>query len=76
MGYSAKIDREACISAGACVSDSPKAFGFDEENIAEVLPGAAELSDDRLLLVARACPAAAILIYDEDGNEVDIYDPS
>jgi ferredoxin len=73
MGYTAKIDREACIGAGACVSDSPKAFAFDEENTAVVLPGAADLSDDRLLMVARACPVTAILLYDEDGNEVEIF---
>lgn len=73
MGYRAEIDRDACIGAGACVSDSPKAFAFDEENIAVVQPGAAELSDDRLLLVARACPTTAIHLYDDDGNEVDIF---
>lgn len=73
MGYTVKIDREACIGSGACVSDSPKAFAFDEENIAVVQPGAADLSDDRLLMVARACPVTAILLYDEDGNEVEIF---
>jgi ferredoxin len=73
VGYTANIDREACIGAGACVSDSPKAFAFDEHNIAVVQPGAKDLSDDRLLLIARACPASAILLYDEDGNEVDIF---
>lgn len=73
MGYTVKIDREACIGSGACVSDSPKAFAFDEETIAVVLPGAAELSDDRLLMVARACPVTAVLLYDEDGNEVEIF---
>jgi ferredoxin len=73
MGYTVKIDREACIGSGACVSDSPKAFAFDEENIAVVQPGVKELSDDRLLMVARACPVTAILVYDEDGNEVEIF---
>ena len=73
MGFTAKVDREACIGAGACVSDSPKAFAFDEHNIAVVQPGAHDLSDDRLLLVARACPAGAILLYNEDGNEVDPF---
>lgn len=73
MGYRAVIDRDACVGAAACVSDSPEAFTLDEENIAVVQPGAEELSDDRLLLVARACPAAAILLYDEDDNEVDIF---
>lgn len=73
MGYTVEIDREACIGAGACVSDAPKAFGFDEENIAVVKPGVAELDDDRLLMVARACPTAAILLYDEEGDEVEIF---
>jgi len=73
VGYTAKVDREACIGAGACVSDSPKAFAFDEHNIAVVLPGAADLSDDRLLLVARACPACAVLLFDDDGNEIDPF---
>lgn len=73
MGYTVEIDRELCIGSGACVSDAPKAFGLDDENIAVVKPGAADLDDDHLLLVARACPAAAILLYDEDGNEVDIF---
>lgn len=73
MGYTVEIDREACIGAGACVSDAPNGFAFDEENIAVVKPGVAELDDDRLLLVARACPATAILLYDEDGNEVDLF---
>jgi ferredoxin len=73
MGYTAKVDRQLCIGAGACVAEAPEAFGFDEENIAEVLPGVAELEDEKLLEVARACPATAILLYDEEGNEVDIF---
>jgi ferredoxin len=73
MGYTPRVDRELCIGAGACVAESPQAFGFDEENIAVVLPGAVELADESLLEVARACPATAIFLYDEEGNEVDIF---
>lgn len=72
MGYTAKVDRELCVSAGACIETAPKAFGFDDEHIAVVLPGAAEESDANLLEVARACPATAILLY-EDGEEVDLF---
>jgi ferredoxin len=72
MGFTAKVDRELCIGAGACVEEAPAAFGFDDEHIAVVLPTAAENSDEKLLEVARVCPATAILIYD-DGAEVDIF---
>jgi ferredoxin len=73
MGYTAKIDRELCVGAGACIEEAPKAFGFDDEHIAVVLPGAGDEPDGKLLEVARACPATAILLY-EDGTEVNIFD--
>ena len=72
MGYTAKIDRELCVGAGACIESAPKAFEFDDEHIAVVRPEAEEEPDDKLLGVARECPATAILIYD-DGKEVDIF---
>ncbi len=72
MGYTAKVDRDLCIGAGACVEEAPKAFGFDDEHIAVVLPEAENEADAKLLEVARACPATAILLY-EDGAEVDIF---
>ena len=72
MSYTAKIDRELCVGAGACIETAPKAFGFDDEHIAVVLPEAEEEPDGKLLEVARECPATAILIY-EDDKEVDIF---
>ena len=74
MAYSVSIDRDACISSGNCVADSPGAFDFDDDDIAVVKPdGVAELPDDRLLRVARNCPAGAIILRDTDGNEVDLF---
>ena len=73
MGYSVSIDREACISSGNCVADSPDAFDFDDDDIAIVKEGSAQLLDDRLLRVARNCPAGAIIVHDTDGNEVDLF---
>jgi ferredoxin len=74
VGYSASIDRDACISSGNCVADSPGAFDFDDDDIAVVKEdGAAELPDDRLLRVARNCPAGAIVLRDAEGNEVDLF---
>ena len=73
MGYTAKVDRELCVSAGACVEAAPKVFGWDDEHLAEVLPGAEDATNDKLLECAKACPATAIFLYDEDGKEVDLF---
>jgi ferredoxin len=73
MGYSVSIDRDACISSGNCVADSPGAFDFDEDDIAVVKDGVAELPDDRLLRVARNCPAGAIVLRDAEGAEIDLF---
>lgn len=73
MGYSVSIDRDACISSGNCAADSPNAFDFDDDDIAIVKDGVADLPDDRLLRVARNCPARAIVLRGADGNEVDLF---
>jgi ferredoxin len=73
MGYSVSIDRDACISSGNCVADSPDAFDFDDEDIAMVKDGAAALSDERLLRIARNCPAGAIILRDAEGHEIDLF---
>lgn len=57
-----RIDRETCLSSGRCVEDAPAAFRFGEDDLAEVTPGAAALSAERLESVAFGCPAAAITL--------------
>ena len=73
MGYTVSIDRDACISSGNCVADSQDAFDFDDDDIAMVKDGVAQLLDERLIRVARNCPAGAIILRDADGNEVDLF---
>jgi len=73
MGYTAKVDRELCVGAGACIETAPEAFEFDDEHIAVVRPEAEQESEDKLLEVAKACPATAIQLYGEDGQEVDLF---
>jgi ferredoxin len=58
------------MSSGVCVSAEPDAFEFDSDDLAETRPGAARMTDDQMLLVARECPATAIRVRDADGKVV------
>lgn len=74
MAYRAEVDHSECVSSGACVLEAPEAFAYQEgpEALAIVLPGAAALSDERLVEVAGLCPVGAIHVYDDDGAEVPL----
>ena len=58
------------MSSGKCVADFPAAFGFDDDELAQVLDEATGLPDDQLLRAARNCPSRAIMLFDEDGNQI------
>ena len=71
MPYQVRIDKNSCQSAGNCVDAAPEAFGFDDDGLGDVGPAAGRLARERLLEIARRCPALAISIFDEAGNEID-----
>ena len=73
MDHTVEVDKGMCISSGRCVADYPSAFGFDDEELAETLPGVGALTDDQRLAAARGCPAEAIRIRDAAGDEVDLF---
>lgn len=59
------VDQELCIGSGTCVHLAAGAFVLDERGVAT--PGDTSLvSYERLLLVARSCPTAAITITQPD----------
>jgi ferredoxin len=63
------VDRDLCIGAAPCVTVAPGVFQLDDENKAYVVdPKAAD--DDTILLAAQACPVQAILLYDENNNQI------
>ncbi len=72
MSYTARIDKRSCQSSGNCVEMAPGAFGFDEDDLGDVKDGVAELNLQRLVAVARCCPALAIEILDAAGNEIEL----
>lgn len=73
MTYRVEVDKDLCISAGKCIDAYPGAFRFDDDELAETIPGLAELSEDDKKAAARACPSGAITLYGHHGEEVDPF---
>lgn len=74
MGYTVRIDRDTCIGSGMCASSAPEAFALDDENRAVVLDGISQLTDERIVEIAQMCPSGAIILVDEEGNELDPFE--
>lgn len=72
MAYRITVDPDVCISSGKCVADAPQLFRFDDDEIAQVIPGAEVPSNELALDIARNCPAGAIKVFDGD-KEIDLY---
>ncbi len=64
-----RIDRNLCTGLGNCVALAPTVFELDEEGKAVVLDPAS-VDDDALLEAAESCPYDAIIIEDDEGNQV------
>lgn len=63
------VDRNLCIGAASCVAVAPDVFELDEENKA-VVKNPKGADDETILLAAESCPTRAIIVYDEDGNQI------
>ena len=64
-----RVDRGLCIGVGNCVAVAPTVFELDNENRAVVLkPGSVD--DDTLMEAAESCPYNAIIVEDDDGNQL------
>jgi ferredoxin len=64
-----KVDRDVCIGSGLCVSVAPDVFELGNDGISEAVnpdPG----NDDLLREAAEGCPVQAIILEDDDGNQV------
>jgi len=63
------VDRSLCIGAASCIAVAPGVFELDAENKA-VLYNDKGADDDTILLAAKSCPTQAILVFDENGNQI------
>jgi ferredoxin len=64
MTYLPVIDESACLAHGDCEEMAPEVFRV--EDFATVIGTA---PDEKLLEVARACPASAIVLVDKDSGQ-------
>jgi len=64
-----KVDRELCVGVSNCVAIAPTVFKLDDENKAAILdPGSVD--EETLMEAAKSCPENAIIIGDDDGNQI------
>lgn len=64
-----KVDRESCIGISNCMAIAPTVFKLDDRSTAVVLdPGSVD--EQTLMEAARSCPENAILIEDDEGNQL------
>ena len=64
-----KVDRDLCIGVSNCVAIAPTVFKLDDKNKAIVLDPSS-VDDDTLLEAAESCPENAIIIVDDEGNQL------
>lgn len=72
MAVRITVDPDACISSAKCVYDAPALMRFDDDEIAQVIPGAVPASVESALALARNCPGGALHVFDDD-EEIDLW---
>jgi ferredoxin len=66
-----RVDREACTGVQNCVVIAPEYFEMDSEGVARVLKANVPEEDEDLLLdAAENCPVDAIILEDDDGEQI------
>lgn len=66
MTLRVEVDREACISAGKCVSTAPAFFHFDDDELVMIDRSTPTPNDQLLMQIAASCPSQAIHVFDGD----------
>ncbi|MGD0353529.1 MAG: ferredoxin [Dehalococcoidia bacterium] len=64
-----RVDRNLCTGIGNCVAVAPTVFTLDKSNKAVVLKPES-VDEDILMSAAESCPENAVIIEDDDGNQL------
>ncbi len=65
------VNKSKCIASGDCVEMAPGVFQFDSGDKSEVY-NQAGAADAVILAAARACPAKAITVVDEETRDAAV----
>ena len=65
----AEVDRDLCIGSAMCVATAPDVFELDDEGLSRVVDQEAG-DEESLRQAAEGCPVQAVLLFDEEGNQV------
>jgi ferredoxin len=69
LALKVRVDRDLCIGVGNCVAFAPTVFAFDAEKKAVVLDPDS-VDEKTLLEAADSCPEQAIIVEDDEGNQL------
>lgn len=69
-GVTVRIDRALCIGSGNCVNLAPEIFEIDDENIVDFKDDTPNIDQDRLVDSCAICPVDALIVEDEDGDQL------
>jgi len=69
MALKVKVDRMLCIGTADCVKIAPNTFELDDEAKSVVKKQNGD-SDDKIIEAAKVCPVLAIIVEDEEGNQI------
>lgn len=64
-----RVDRDVCIAASNCMAVAPSVFELDDSKIATVLDPST-VSEDTLWEAAESCPVGAVILEDDEGNQL------
>lgn len=64
-----QVNRDLCVGIGNCVAVASTVFKLDGQNKAVVLDSSF-VSQDKLMRAAESCPVNAIIIEDDQGQQI------
>jgi len=65
-----RIDRTLCIGSGNCVNVAPEIYVIREDNIVDFKEDPPDIEQGRLEEAASLCPVDALIVEDEDGEQI------
>ena len=68
-GLTVRIDRTLCVGFGDCVTEAPKAFALDAEDIA-VFVSPEDVEQAVLVRACEVCPVDALTVLDRNGGQL------